>query len=298
MMTIATSVIKGRFAPSPSGPLHFGSLIAAVGSYLAARAAHGQWLVRIEDIDTPRTQPGAADRILRTLESFGLQWDGDVLYQSQRLELYQDYFHQLASRGLLYGCDCSRARIASIGGIYDGFCQHRERQQGALAWRLVADGVATSFDDLIVGPCQIEPRLAAEHYSVKRRDGLFSYQLVVVIDDLTQGITQVIRGADLLEMTPRQQHLFDVFAAPAPAYGHLPLAMATPTQKLSKQNHAAAIDEFSKTQTMLAALQFLGLTIPAELHGASVTELLQYSVAHFSFAQVPKTAKVLTVDFA
>lgn len=298
MMTIAKSVVRGRFAPSPSGPLHFGSLVAAVGSYLTARAAGGQWLVRIEDIDTPRTQIGAADSILRTLDTFGLHWDGDIVYQSQRLDLYHDYFTQLQSRDLLYGCDCSRARISSLGGLYDGFCQHRQLTNGPLAWRLRAEGVATEFSDMILGACTISPALAQEHYSVKRRDGLFSYQLVVVIDDLSQGITQVIRGADLLDMTPRQQHLFGLLGATAPVYGHLPLAMASSDLKLSKQNHATAIERFPASLAMQAALEFLGQVVPKDLQGAAPAELLNYAVEHFSLQQVPKAAKVVTLDFA
>ncbi len=298
MMTPAKSVVRGRFAPSPSGPLHFGSLVAAVGSYLTARAAGGQWLVRIEDIDTPRTQIGAADSILRTLDSFGLHWDGNIVHQSQRLDLYQDYFNQLQSRGFLYGCDCSRARITSLGGLYDGCCQHRQLTAGPLAWRLRADGVATEFSDVILGACTISSALAQEHYSVKRRDGLFSYQLVVVIDDLSQGINQVIRGADLLDMTPRQQHLFGLFGATAPVYGHLPLAMASPDLKLSKQNHATAIERFPASLAMQAALEFLGQAVPTDLYGAPQAELLNYAVEHFSLQQVPKAAKVVTLDFA
>lgn len=298
MMTIAKSVVRGRFAPSPSGPLHFGSLIAALGSYLAARAAGGEWLVRIEDIDTPRTQPGAADSILRTLDQFGLHWDGDIVYQSQRLDLYHFYFEQLQHLHVLYGCDCSRARISTLGGLYDGFCQKRQLTDGQLAWRLRAEGVATDFTDLIVGRCSIRSELAREHYSIKRRDGLFSYQLVVVIDDLTQGVTQVIRGADLLDMTPRQQHLFGLLGATAPHYGHLPLAMATADLKLSKQNHASAIERFPQSYAMQAALEFLGQQVPYELHGAPATQLLDYAVQHFVLKQVPKAAKVLTLNFA
>ena len=164
MMTAEFSCIRGRFAPSPSGPLHFGSLVAAVGSYLHAKSKGGQWLVRIEDIDTPRTVPNADSEILRTLEQFGLHWDDSIVWQSQRLDIYQHYFDQFQQQHQLYGCQCNRARIAGLGGIYDGHCrtlQLSSGQDGPLAWRLQAVDVATEFTDLFTGSQQIPSALAA-----------------------------------------------------------------------------------------------------------------------------------------
>jgi len=292
-----TAGYTGRFAPSPSGPLHFGSLIAALGSYLQAKSQAGRWLVRIEDIDTPRTQPGADSAILTALESFGLQWDGEIWYQSQRLERYQSIFQQLRQQGLIYGCQCSRKQISDGGGIYPGTCQQLGLSAEPLAWRLCSPA-ATGFSDLVFGPQQIDAALAAEHYVVKRRDGLFSYQLVVVVDDWDQGITQVIRGADLLTMTSRQQHLFWLLGAAAPDYGHLPLAVTAPGQKLSKQNHARPLQAWPLTQSMAAALTVLGHPPPAELAGAPVNELLTWALGNWQLHQVPRQLEVRCPDFA
>lgn len=300
MMTAEFSCIRGRFAPSPSGPLHFGSLVAAVGSYLHAKSQAGQWLVRIEDIDTPRTVPGADSEILRTLEQFGLCWDDSVVWQSQRLDLYQHYFEQFQQQQRLYGCQCNRARIAGLGGLYDGNCQTlrlSSGQDGPLAWRLHAVDVATEFTDLFAGPQRIPATLAGEDYIIKRRDGLFAYQWVVVIDDIEQHISEVIRGADLLQMTPRQQALCRAFGAPVPVYGHLPLAVSAPGHKLSKQNHATDIRRFAPAQSLTAALQFLGQPVPADATRLSVTELLQFALAHWQNALVPRQGEIQIDSF-
>ncbi len=292
-MTIDVARFRGRFAPSPSGPLHFGSLIAAVGSYLQAKSQGGEWLLRIEDIDTSRVQQGESDHILRTLEQFGLYWDQTETYQTQRLALYQSCFDQLRQQQKIYGCDCSRARIQSLGGHYDQHCQRRALHQEPLAWRLIPGVVADTFEDLVYGEVQIPAVICQEHYSIKRRDGLFAYQLVVVIDDLEQKIGQVIRGADLLEMTTRQQALCALLGQPAPSYGHLPLAVTAPGQKLSKQNHAADISKQPATQSLQAALHFLGHPPPAELAKAPTADILHWALCNWQLKQVPKTTEVL-----
>ena len=296
MMTPDVARFRGRFAPSPSGPLHFGSLVAAVGSYLQAKSHGGEWLLRIEDIDTTRVQPGAASHILHTLEQFGLYWDQTETYQTQRLSLYQAVFDQLQQQQKIYGCDCSRARIQSLGGVYDGFCQQRFLGSGfidqALAWRLIPGEVPQSFTDLVFGKVEIPDAICREHYSIKRRDGLFAYQLVVVVDDLQQQIGQVIRGADLLEMTTRQQALCALLGQTAPAYGHLPLAVSAPGQKLSKQNHAADISCQPLSQSLQQALHLLGHKVPGELQGAAVSELLSWALSNWQLSQVPKTTEV------
>lgn len=297
MMTSDVARFRGRFAPSPSGPLHFGSLVAAVGSYLQAKSHGGEWLLRIEDIDTTRVQAGAADRILRTLEQFGLYWDQTETYQTQRLPLYQAVFEQLRQQQKIYGCNCSRARIQSLGGIYDGYCQQRASSTGnndqAVAWRLLPGFVSHSFTDLVFGTVAIPKAICQEHYSIKRRDGLFAYQLVVVVDDLEQQIGQVIRGADLLEMTTRQQALCHLLGRTAPEYGHLPLAVTAPGQKLSKQNHATDICSQPLSQSLQQALALLGHPVPASLQEAPVPELLSWALQHWQLAQVPKTTEVL-----
>lgn len=297
MMTVEFSCVRGRFAPSPSGPLHFGSLVAALGSYLHAKSQGGQWLVRIEDIDTPRTVPGADAEILRTLEQFGLYWDDSVVWQSQRIDLYQDYLEKF--RQQLYGCQCNRARIAALGGIYDGHCRSLglAADAGPLAWRLKSAGVKTEFTDLFRGPQQIPAALAGEDYIIKRRDGLFAYQWVVVIDDVEQRVSEVIRGADLLQMTPRQQALCRTFGAPVPVYGHLPLAVTAPGHKLSKQNHATDIRRFAPAQALTAALRFLGQPLPADAELWPVTELQQFALQHWQAAAVPSQAEIQINSF-
>ncbi|WP_423185572.1 tRNA glutamyl-Q(34) synthetase GluQRS [Alishewanella sp. d11] len=288
----------GRFAPSPSGPLHFGSLVAAVGSFLQAKSQQGKWLLRIEDIDTPRVQAGADSAIMHTLEAFGLYWDDTVIYQSQRLARYQQVFNDLQQRGVLYGCQCSRRDISLAGGIYTGRCATLQLTTEPLAWRLKAQDVSTQFNDLIFGTQQIASTLAQEDYILKRRDGLFSYQFVVVIDDMDQQITEVIRGADLLSMTTRQQHLFSLLGQSAPRYGHLPLAVSSPGQKLSKQNHASALSQWPLQHSLGAALHLLGHPVPNTLSAAPVTEILAWALQHWQLAQVPVTTEIHCSAFA
>ncbi len=287
----------GRFAPSPSGPLHFGSLIAAVGSYLQAKSQHGKWLVRMEDIDTPRMVAGIDSDILRTLEQFGLYWDDSVLYQSQRLARYQHIFSQLQQQQLIYGCQCSRKQISAMGGLYNGHCAGLGLTQPPLAWRLRSQGLSANFTDLIFGPQQIDAALAQEDYIIKRRDGLFAYQLVVVVDDIDQGITEVIRGADLLQMTPRQQALCHLLGRQPPRYGHLPLAVVKPGFKLSKQNHAAAVSQWPANQVMAKVLAFLGQPLPAELQQAEVAEQLSWAIVHWQLAAIPRQLEMPGTEF-
>ncbi|KKO48597.1 glutamyl-Q tRNA(Asp) ligase [Arsukibacterium sp. MJ3] len=292
-----TAKVVGRFAPSPSGPLHFGSLLAAVGSYLFAKQRAGEWLLRIEDIDTPRVSQGADSLIMHTLEQYGLLWDGAVMYQSQRIGRYKAILEQLQQQQLVYGCQCSRKQINQAGGLYSGSCAKLQLSGSKLSWRLRTKGVATDFADLLLGQQHIDTALAREDYIVQRRDGLFSYQLAVVVDDWDQGISEVIRGADLLSMTPRQQHLFTLLGAKPPAYGHLPLAVSAPGQKLSKQNHARALSHWPQSYTMARALEILGLPLPLPLQHAPAAEQLTYALIHWRPANIPASSEVLTTDF-
>ena len=297
MMPVVPPAYRGRFAPSPSGPLHFGSLIAAVGSYLQAKSQQGQWLVRMEDIDSPRMQAGAADGILRTLERYQLLWDGDVWVQSHRLERYQQVLELLKQQQLTYACNCNRSRIQSLPHGYDGFCRDKQLTQGSLAWRLKAPATATVFTDQLAGDVHIPASLAAEDYILKRRDGLFAYQLVVVVDDLDQGITEVVRGADLIDLTTRQQALFQLLGAAAPDYLHLPLAVAEPGFKLSKQNHAPAVEFWPVSETLTAVLRFLGHPPPPELAGANAKELLAWASVNWQIRQIPTQNEQKAADF-
>jgi glutamyl-Q tRNA(Asp) synthetase len=289
----------GRFAPSPSGPLHFGSLLAALASYLEAKTKQGKWLVRMEDLDKPREVEGAASQILHTLEQFGFEWDGEVIYQSQRSELYQDALTQLQKKSLIYQCKCSRKEITDAYGhqplhqgidglIYPGTCRHLNITKMPFSSRIKVSDHPISFNDAIQGA--ITQNLATQlgDFVLKRTDGLFAYQLAVVADDQAQGITQVVRGADLLDSTPRQIYLQQQLNYPIPTYAHIPVASNVAGEKLSKQTLAPAINAKEAPSLLVKALDFLGQTPPAELASYSHTEILSWAKAHWQLAKVPK----------
>jgi len=260
-----TSNYRGRFAPSPSGPLHFGSLVAALGSYLDARSLSGDWLLRMEDIDPPREKPGAADAILRALELFGFEWDEQVLYQSSRIDAYQDASSYLLSQGLAYPCSCSRKEIEQSGKpgpegiIYPGTCRNgRNTARNAKTLRVIADSVEISFPDLIHGRFRQNLEQDVGDFIVRRADGLYAYQLAVVIDDAFQDITRIVRGSDLLFSTPRQIYLQRLFGLPQPEYSHLPLVMNEDGKKLSKQSLSWPVDSHDPLRSLLQAARFLG----------------------------------------
>ncbi|HEU4350773.1 MAG TPA: tRNA glutamyl-Q(34) synthetase GluQRS [Burkholderiales bacterium] len=252
----------GRFAPSPTGALHFGSLVAALASWLDARAARGRWLVRIEDLDAPRTEAGAADDILRTLARFGLEWDGTVTYQSRRLPLYRHALEKLAP--YTYSCACTRREIAdsSLGvaadgaQIYPGTCRDGVAAgKSPRALRVRAAGHVTFTDRLQGRQSQVLERDVGD-FVLYRADGQFAYQLAVVVDDAEQGVTDVVRGADLLDSTPRQIYLQRLLRYPQPRYLHIPAAVNAAGEKLSKQTGARAVA--SSTADLRRALSFLG----------------------------------------
>jgi glutamyl-Q tRNA(Asp) synthetase len=298
---------RGRFAPSPTGGLHFGSLVAAVGSYLEAKRHGGQWLLRMEDLDTPREQPGAADAILRTLDACGMGWDGDIMYQSRRGEAYRSALAQLEARGLVYPCGCSRREIAdSISGFAPTYGRsEREAQDGALVYpgtcragpapgkaaravRLRVNGSAIEFEDALQGP--IRQDLAAEvgDFVLLRADGLFAYQLAVVVDDGEQGITDVVRGADLLASAPRQIYLQRLLGLPAPRYLHLPAAVNAAGEKLSKQTLAPQVDACDPVPALARVMDFLGQAPPAPLVRASLAEFWYWAFAHWDAQHIAR----------
>jgi glutamyl-Q tRNA(Asp) synthetase len=253
---MAGSVYRGRFAPSPTGPLHFGSLVTALGSYLDAKAHGGEWLVRMEDIDTPRVVPGAAGDILRTLEHFGLEWDGPVLYQSSRIDAYEAALAGLRDRGLVFPCTCSRK---DAGDRYPGTCRSGPRgQRCAISWRLRVDGETVHFNDRRLGAQSQNVEDYAGDFVLKRADGLFAYQLAVVVDDAAQGITDVVRGEDLLDSTARQILLQRALDLPQPRYLHLPVVLNALGQKLSKQTGAEPLDLNRKQELLERARVLLG----------------------------------------
>ncbi|MCQ8878998.1 tRNA glutamyl-Q(34) synthetase GluQRS [Pseudoalteromonas shioyasakiensis] len=283
---------RGRFAPSPSGPLHFGSLVAAVGSYLDAKHHQGSWLVRIEDIDTTRVVKGAADDILKTLEAYGLYWDEQVVYQTQRHELYQHIVAQLQAKQLVYACNCSRKQVKALGGIYQGHCKNLALAFDNHALRLTQCHATSHYHDLIQDEVVVDSGLAHEDYIIKRSDGLFAYQLVVVADDIEQKITDVVRGADLLEPTARQLSLFKQLGATTPNYAHLPLAVAEPDFKLSKQNYAPAISKQQPKPALFSAFEFLGLAPEQELLSASIEQMMAWAIERYHLNVVPKVAQI------
>ncbi|HEY7885276.1 MAG TPA: tRNA glutamyl-Q(34) synthetase GluQRS [Cellvibrionaceae bacterium] len=284
------SAYVGRFAPSPSGPLHFGSLISALASFLDARAAAGRWLVRIDDIDPPREEPGAADSILNALQAHGLEWDGEIIYQSQRHPAYQAMLKRLQQQKLIYPCNCTRQRLMDRGGIYDGHCRIHPPDTTPVALRLKLYDLpephahlpdTLQFDDLIQGPQQQNLAREVGDAIVRRKDELYAYQLAVVVDDAAQGITDIIRGSDLLPVTARQIRFFELLGVPVPRYGHVPVVLDQSGRKLSKQNHAPALDNAQAAQNLWQALVFLGQNPPLSLNAESVSAILQWAMVHW-----------------
>ncbi len=287
----------GRFAPSPTGPLHFGSLLAALASCLEARQQDGQWLVRMEDIDPPREVAGAADLILHTLERYGFEWDGPVLFQSRRDEAYRAVLDDLRRNDMLYACRCSRretleaaAAANLVPGIYPGTCRsagHAVDRPGAL--RVRADGAVIEFADRLQGTQRQNLEREVGDFVVRRADGLWAYQLAVVVDDADQGITDIVRGSDLLDSTPRQIHLQRLLGLSTPTYLHLPVAVNAAGEKLSKQTHAPALPMDNPLPPLWQALAFLGQQPPAELREGDVAALWRWALAHWDSAMLPAT---------
>ncbi len=289
---------RGRFAPSPTGPLHFGSLVAALASYLEARARGGAWLVRMEDLDPPREMPGAADHILRTLAAFGMESDEPVLYQSSRHAAYAEHWQWLREHAGLYACNCSRASLRAAAGagapgetgpVYPGTCRRRPpADETDVAWRLPVDDVLIRFEDAVQGPQAQQLAREVGDFVLRRRDGLFAYQLAVVVDDAFQGITHVVRGSDLLASTPRQIFLQQRLGLPRPDYLHTPVATLAGGEKLSKQTGARPVDPARASETLHAALCFLGQPAPVELAHAPLSALWDWAHAHWQAARIPR----------
>ncbi len=282
---------RGRFAPSPTGQLHFGSLVAAVGSWLCARHAGGQWLLRMEDIDPPREVPGAAADILMVLPAFGLVADAPPLFQSQRTAAYAAAFEQLRAADLVFPCTCSRSQLAASGGIHrDGQCLtvSQARRSGVVrppAWRLRVPDLEVAFDDALLGTQRENLRDSVGDFVIRRADGVYSYQLACVVDDAFEGITEVVRGQDLLESTARQIWLQRCLGLPTPAYRHLPLALDAEGNKLSKSTRAWPIDRADPSAGLRRALAFLGRPLPDV--PTDVGGLLAHALTDFELALMP-----------
>ncbi len=290
----------GRFAPSPTGPLHFGSLVAATASYLDAKRNNGKWLVRIEDLDPPREPKGSADLILSQLTALGFTWDNEVLYQSQRINAYQEALAKLNSKGLCFACNCTRGRIQAAGSVYDGHCRGQSIDlanepscgDNEYAIRVVAPDLVVSFTDKTQGLVQQNIVKECGDFVIKRKDKLFAYQLAVVVDDAFQNITHVVRGHDLLDSTPRQIYLQQQLGLPQPDYAHFPIAADPIGDKLSKQQFAPSINTDSAVEYLLLAMKFLGLDISTIENSSTPQELLAWGTEHWDIQSIPKLATI------
>ncbi len=285
---------RGRFAPTPSGPLHFGSVVAALGSWLDARAHHGEWHLRIDDLDPPRIMAGAADEILVELERLGLTWDGPLVFQSERSADYADALVRLRKSAHVYRCDCSRKQIATAGLIgidgprYPGTCRDRsEVPATGSAWRLDVRGARVRFDDLLQGATGQDLDTAGGDFVLQRADQVYGYHLACVIDDAHSRFTHVVRGADLLDSTPRQIWLQRLLDLPTPAYLHLPVAIDARGEKLSKQTLATPVRDTRSVELLGQALTFLGHPPPAELIVGTGNDLLVWAIARWQRERIP-----------
>lgn len=288
-------VYRGRFAPTPSGPLHFGSIVAAVGSYVEARTHGGEWHLRIDDLDPPRVVQGAVDSILRCLEQLGFEWDGPVIYQSQRAPAYHAALHQLRQHGMVYPCACSRKEIAEHavmgveGPVYPGTCRDgMPPGREARAVRLRTAGARVAFEDAVLGPQGRDIEREAGDFVLYRADGVFAFHLASAVDDGELGMTDIVRGADLLESSARQIYVLRLLGLPVPRYAHLPIAVNASGEKLSKQTLAEAIDPRDPGRVLVPALRFLGQAPPQELSGENTHVLWDWATTNWRLDRVPQ----------
>jgi glutamyl-Q tRNA(Asp) synthetase len=283
----------GRFAPSPTGPLHLGSLVAAVGSYLDARKAGGRWLLRMEDLDTTRVIPGCSDAMLRTLEAFGLHWDGEVEFQSRRTALYAEALQTLREQGLTFECSCSRRDLGHLETGYPGTCRDGPTQnRGLTATRFRVPSTPVSFSDRVQGECCFELRALGDPV-IRRRDGAFAYQLAVVVDDAAQGVSDVVRGADLLESTAWQIELQRALKLATPRYAHLPLIVEQNNGKLAKSRRSLGIDPTRATEQLRTVLTLLQHAPPPELQQSSPTQLLAWATRLWNLDTVQGSKEIV-----
>lgn len=285
------STYTGRFAPSPSGPLHLGSLFSALSSWLQARSRQGRWLLRIEDIDTPRVVEDADSAIMRTLESFGLTWDEAVVYQSQRLSAYDEALASLKQRGLVFHCTCSRKEVAAghkgaDGPVYPGTCRNGpDPLRARRAVRVLIEDTEICFQDRLYGQQGQHLGRDVGDFIIRRSDGQYAYQLAVVVDDAWQGVTEVVRGEDILSSTCRQIYLQRLLGYPQPKYFHTPLLINTAGRKLSKQNHALPVDDNDVVNTLRYCLHLLNHPAPQDMDHRD--DLLAWAIAAWHPEQLP-----------
>lgn len=285
---------RGRFAPSPTGPVHYGTLVAAVGSYLQSRSNNGQWFLRIDDIDVTRKVKDADTDIIKTLEAFGFEWDGEIIYQSTQTDYYEQALTQLVNQSLVFPCLCSRKQLAeSNSEIYPGNCRQRtlpEKKPHAL--RVLAKDITITFEDTVMGQQSQNIKQQCGDFIIKRRDGLFAYQLAIVVDDARQNISEVVRGADLLDSTPRQIYLQQLLGLPTPGYCHLPLAVDAAGDKISKSEGALKINIKHREKLLVSVLEFLGQQPPNDLAEAILSDIWSWAGAHWQVGSIPKVNNI------
>lgn len=282
----------GRFAPTPSGYLHFGSLVAALASYLDARAAAGKWLMRMEDLDPPREMAGAQTAILQTLERYGFEWDGELVRQSLRHDAYAEVLNRWLAQGLAYACTCSRKQLENYQGIYPGLCRDAGHDWDNAAIRIRVPELEYRFIDRVQGAFHMHLGRESGDFVIRRRDGLYAYQLAVVIDDAWQGVTDIVRGADLLDSTPRQLYLQELLGIPHPRYLHVPLITQPDGHKLGKSYRSPPLPADQATPLLLRALRALGQPAGSELAWGSAREVLQWGVEHWDPALIPRVPTI------
>ncbi len=280
---------RGRFAPSPTGPLHFGSLVTAIASYLQARTKHGEWLIRIEDIDPPREIAGADHEILQSLDAHGFQWDEAPMWQSTRLEAYEQALKLLHDQNLAYVCHCTRKQLSAtakrgpLGLIYPGTCKQRHHPYTAeRSTRVRTNGAVVNFRDQLQGDVELNLEQDVGDFLLRRGDGLIAYHAAVTVDDEFQGITEVVRGHDLCLSTPCHIHLQKLLGYRSPNYMHLPIAVNTEGQKLSKQSYAAPLDSRDAAANLLRGLEFLDQKPPTELESAPISDIWCWATENWS----------------
>jgi glutamyl-Q tRNA(Asp) synthetase len=286
----------GRFAPSPTGPLHFGSLLAAVASYLQAKSCNGRWLVRMEDIDPPREVPGADRLILRALETYGFAWDGPVRYQSRQVGWHRQLVDRLVAEGFAYPCGCSRADLAGaargpLGVIYPGTCRNGSTASRT-AIRVRTHNEPVGYRDLLQGPQSQRLEPESGDFVIRRRDGLIAYQLAVAADDAAEGVSQVVRGIDLMDSTPRQIHLQRLLELPTPEYAHIPVAVNARGQKLGKTTGARALPLDEPRPVLIRALQALGQPAPAGLAAARLDAVWAWALQHWDMSVLARRREI------
>lgn len=288
---MTSSCYRGRFAPTPSGDLHFGSIVAALGSFLQARNQKGLWLVRIDDVDVTRARSGADTRILKQLENLGLHWDGDIMYQSRRDPIYQAALDSLTRENLLYACQCSRKQVGQLP--YPGTCRDAALEfTPDRSLRVKTDNTEIKIADKIQGSICSHMEQDVGDFIVRRADGLYAYHLAVVVDDAELGITEVVRGADLLDTTAAQVYLQQQLQIKTPSYLHLPVVLDKQDKKLSKSGQAVAVTGQPAQTLIIQALSFLGQVLPDHAHDANRDELLAWAIEHWDTSLIPRRVAI------